>query len=210
MSERAALVKFGMHEHLAQLREEGLLYMNTLPYFWKLEEQEFRGDTFDGVEKIARGTRGEGFASDGTKFSIGKWFIRIHPPDAEKINIFSMYAMRPDAGSFPVDERNFRFGDSAIVISNPQAFIDRVESLRESQGIACEAKLVEYVPNDHAGDVGPFKKLARFNYQSEWRVVCYEGTGEPRLIRIGSIADFSTIIPSKEINEIVWPVPEPS
>jgi len=37
-----------------------------------------------------------------------------------------MCAVRPLVGSFPVDERNLRFGSHALVTTNAQEFIDRI------------------------------------------------------------------------------------
>jgi hypothetical protein len=54
MGEKAVLVKFGQHDHLLQLHQDGLLYMNNLPFFWEIEDQH-RGDNCDGVLKITRG-----------------------------------------------------------------------------------------------------------------------------------------------------------
>jgi len=47
MGEPGTLIKFGQRKHLLRLRDEGLLYMNNLPYFWKIEDDELRGDPFD-------------------------------------------------------------------------------------------------------------------------------------------------------------------
>lgn len=203
MGERAALVKFGQHAHILQLREEGLLYMNNLPYFWGIEDEELRGDPFDSVDEIARGHKGKIALPDGTELpvEVTNWTLRMHPPESEKINIFCMYALRPSTGTFPVDERNFRFGDYALVVTNPQEFIDRIASHLKSQSIKGRADLVEYVDDEHTGAVGPFRKLKRFAYQSEWRLVCYDGPGEARNISIGSIRDISTIMLNNEINE---------
>ena len=44
MGETGTLIKFGQLEHLLRLRDEGFLYMNNLPYFWKIEDDELRGD----------------------------------------------------------------------------------------------------------------------------------------------------------------------
>ncbi len=125
----------------------------------------------------------------------------MHPLEEEKINIFCMYALRPFAGSFPVDERNLRFGDYALVVTNPQQFIDRIASHLKSQSIKGRTGFVEYVDDEHTGEVGPFRKLKRFAYQSEWRLVCYDGSGEAQKFSIGSIRDISTIMLSNEINE---------
>ncbi len=203
MSVRDYLVKFGQYEHLRLLREEGLLYMNNLPYFWNLEGDDNRGDPFDSVDEVARGAKGTVTLPDGKQFPgrITKWEFRIHPDEAEKINIFCMLAIGTPAGTLPIDERNLRFGDYALVIDNPVEFIKRVGSHLEEAQAAPQGRLVEYVDDDHSGALGPFRKRKRFAYQSEWRVVCYNGPGALRTIRIGSIADFSTIMPSIEIND---------
>ena len=201
MSEQAALVKFGQHEHILQLREEGVLYMNNLPYFWRIEDENLRGDPCDCVDEVARGHKAKIALADGTEFKGTNWTLRMPPHESEKINIFCMYALRPFAGSFPVDEKNFRFGNYALLVTNPQEFIDRIDSHLKSQNIRGRANLVEYVDDEHSGKVGPFRKFRRFDYQSEWRLVCYDGPGEAREISIGSIRDISTIMLSSEIND---------
>ena len=203
MREHATLVKFGQHEHISQLQDEGLLYLNSLPYFWEIEDQELRGDPFDGVDEVARGHKGTVTLANGadTPIEVANWTMRIHPPEPERINIFCMYALRPSVGSFPVDERNLRFGDYVLLLTNPQQFIDRIASSLNTQAIRCKAGLIEYVDEGHTGEVGPFRKLKRFAYQSEWRLVCNDGPGEARKIWIGSIRDISTIMPSNELNQ---------
>ena len=69
------------------------------------------------------------------------------------------------------------------------------------QKIVAKGNLVEYVNDEHTEKLGYFKKFNRFSYQHEWRLVCLEGSGEARKIRIGSIRDISVILPSDEINK---------
>lgn len=203
MGEPGTLIKFGHDGHLLQLQDEGLLYLSHLPYFWEIEDEELRGDPFDCIAEVARGPKvGFTLANGKEVFIEGIWTLRMHPFEPEKINIFCMYALRPlIEGTFPVDERNLRFGEHALVLINPQEFMRRIESNLKSQGIKFEAHLVEYVDDEHTGKVGPFRKFKKFAYQSEWRLVCYDGPGKPRGIRIGSIRDISVIIRSDEINK---------
>jgi hypothetical protein len=49
--------------------------------------------------------------------------------------------------------------------------------------------------------VGSFRKLKRFQYQSEWRLVCENGFGGVRKLNIGSIEDISVVVPSSDLNE---------
>ena len=203
MGEAGTLIKFGQQEHLLQLQDEGLLYMNPPQYFWGIEDEELRADPFNCIAKVARGPKIGFTLADGKEvFMEGNWTLRMYLPGGEKINIFCMYALRSlIEGTFPVDERNFRFGEHALVLINPNEFMRRIETTLKSQKIRAEANLVEYVDGEHMGEVGPFRKLKRFAYQSEWRLVCYDGPGRPREIRIGSIRDISVIIRSDEVNK---------
>ncbi len=62
--------------------------------------------------------------------------MKIQPTEPEKINIFCMYALRPlIEGSFPVNERNQRFGDHALILMDRDEFQQRLESTLKSQKI---------------------------------------------------------------------------
>ena len=203
MNEPGTLMKFGQLDHLVQLQNEGLLYMNNLPYFWNLENDELRGDPFDSIAAVYRGPR-ISFPSSGGKeiFLEGKWTIRMHPPESDKINRFCMYALRPlIQGTFPIDHRNFRFGDHVLILMNRDEFMRRIELTLQTEKIEAKGNLVEYVDDEYVGEVGPFKKHKMFSYQSEWRLVCKNGPGGLRLLRIGSIKDISEIIRSDVVNK---------
>lgn len=203
MDQPGTLIKFGKLEHLRQLRDEGLLYLNNLPYFWEIEDEELRGDPCDCAIQVIRGPKVTMVMPDGNEVTLCKdYTARIRPSKPEKINIFCMYALRPLVdGAFPVDEKNLRFGDHALILMNRDEFIRRLESSLKSQQIVADADLVEYVNDEHTGKLGPFRKFSRFSYQYEWRLVCYEGADEPRIIRIGSISDISVILPANEVNK---------
>ena len=203
MVEKATLLKFGHYEHICQLRDQGLLYMNTFPYFRQIEDKELRGDKYEGVAEVNRGSSGIVTPKNDpeNQFMVSRWEIRKDLPQLEKLNVFCMCAVRPSVRSFPVDKRNFRFGDYALILMNPQEFIDRISSQLESQNINHKANLVEYISNDYVGEVGPFRKLKNFAYQSEWRLVCYGGNGAVRIFRIGSISDICIVVKSNEVNQ---------
>jgi hypothetical protein len=46
------LLKFSQPEFLERFRNEGLLYMNTLEHFRKLESDAARGDAYEGVSHV--------------------------------------------------------------------------------------------------------------------------------------------------------------
>ena len=205
MGEPGTLIKFGKQERLLRLQAEGALYLNTPEYFWKIEDEELRGDPFDCIAKVARGPKIVIPLPDGKQVSVeGEWIYRMYPPEPEKINIFCMFALRPlIEGNFPIDKRNFQFGDYALFLINPNEFMRRVQSALKNEKINYKADLAEYVDDNYIGELGPFKKLKRFAYQSEWRLVCSEGPSGPREILIGDIRDISVILSSAEINELI-------
>ena len=61
--------------------------------------------------------------------------------------------------TFPVSPRVIEFGDTALVVTDPNAFIPRIGTALRTQDIHHRANLVRYVPEDHVGDVGPFVKF---------------------------------------------------
>jgi hypothetical protein len=203
MGEKATLVKLGQYEHICKLRDEGLLYMNNLLYFWQIEDEELRGDKFDSVAEINRGSSGTAIPENepDKPVTITHWILRRHPYQPEKINIFCMCAVRPSVGSFPIDERNFRFGDYALILTDPQKFIDRISSQLKSQNISHKANLVKYVDDNYTGELGPFRKLRKFAYQFEWRLVCFDGPGRERVFRIGDIKDICVVVKTSKINQ---------
>lgn len=212
MDQPGTLIKFGDLEHLQQFRDEGLLYLNNLPYFWNIEDEELRGDPFDCAIQVIRGPKVTMVMPEGKEVTIcTDYCARIHPSKPENLNIFCMYALRPHIeGTFPIDNKNNRFGDHALILINRDEFMNRLESTLKSQKIIGNADLVEYVNDQHMDKLGPFKKFNRFSYQHEWRLVCYEGPGGPRTIRIGSIRDISVILPTVEVNKQIQIHFEPS
>lgn len=203
MDQPGTLIKFGKLEHLHQFRDEGLLYLNNLPYFWNLEDEELRGDPFDCAVQVIRGPKITMVMPDRNEVTVCRdYTLKIRPSEPEKINIFCMYALRPlIEGAFPVDKKNQRFGDHALILMNRDEFIQKLESSLKSQRIVADGELVEYVNDEHTGELGPFRKFNRFSYQHEWRLVGYDGSGEPRKIQIGSIRDISVILPSDQVNK---------
>lgn len=113
-----------------------------------------------------------------------------------------MYALRPLIdGTFPVNKKMQKFGNHALLLMNRDEFLHRLELKLKSQEIVGDGDLVEYVSDEHIGELGPFRKLSRFSYQYEWRLVCYDGPGDVRKINIGSIRDISVILPTDEVNK---------
>ena len=197
-----SLIKFGSEKNIIELRDKGLIYMKNLPYFWKIENDELRKDPCDGVDTIDNGINGVLlFQNTNRPVCIQKWNLKLLPNDSDKINIFCMFALRTEPINYPIDDRNVKFGNFALIITDPAEFIQRVHSHLCLNHVKHEADLVKYLEFNHKGEVGLFKKKNSFSYQSEWRLVCYNGPGNERRIEIGSLSDIADIVPSCEIND---------
>ncbi|MCF6255345.1 MAG: hypothetical protein L3J98_06085 [Gammaproteobacteria bacterium] len=199
------LIKFGKLEHLEELRTQGLIYMNTLPYFWNVENDPARNDPFDCVNSMHRGSKGfvvvnEGLDSEN-KIPISRWDYKEHPSNPECTNLFCMYGLFRDDVLVPIDSKNHDLGGSALVFHDAQKFIDRVRNFMKAEAIKGSFNLVKYVDNNYIGDVGPFRKREKYRYQSEWRIVWRDGPGSVRKPMIGSLEKISTIVPVADLGQ---------
>jgi hypothetical protein len=206
MPKSLVLIKVGRQEHLDELQRKGLLYMNPLPYFWGIEEQGVRGDKNDGVASRYNGKSGL-LKIEDNDIEVIDWELRFPPENAEAINIFCMYALMP--ATHPIDERMGEFGDRALVFYNSQELLDRIFSEFKRQRIEAHADIVSYCPRSYVGEMGPFRKLDNYSWQSEWRLVVYGGGGVPRKIEIGDLSNCSRASSTSDLNasfEITKPV----
>lgn len=202
--ESAAFIKFGSYDNMCSLRDRGEIYMNTLPYFRQIEDDELRGDPFDSVNEIQRGTKGHVvIPSTDKKIQITNFDLRIGPDNPEQINLYCLYALRARQKSYPIHRKNYNFGTHALIIFNAQAFMDKLRAELKDKNINGSGNLVEYIDNDYIGKVGPFKKLKKYEYQSEWRLLCSNGDGKPRKMIIGPINEISLLVKTQNINNEV-------
>jgi hypothetical protein len=200
MNEPGTLVKFGRAEHIRPMIENGVLYMNNLPYFWAVEDSSVRGDANDGVDAIRRGTKARIFKQDGTEIpaSVTSWVLREHTY-AKNTNVLCMYSLRES--STPIDYRVLEFGDTSLLFTQPQVFFDRLHAAVRREELDARGDLVEYVSDNHTGEVGPFRKLAMFSWQAEWRLVVHNGPGGPLILNIGPLNDIARILPTRDLIE---------
>ena len=198
------LFKFGSRDHVEQFINEGLLYMNTLSYFKGLEEDEVRSDKYENA--------GYCFQATGSTLNVeknGNWIklgdicgpIISSNSNERNPNVFCLYAFRERATESLIDPRNIKFGDSYAVLVDGDEFLRRVKKYAEQNNIKITYKLVNYVNRDeYNGPMGPFRKFSYFSYQSEFRIVVYNGNNSPLSLRVGSLSDISIIGSLSEIN----------
>jgi hypothetical protein len=202
------LLKFGQRDHLEQLREGGVVYMNPQTYFAKLEADALRSDRFEGADRIIQPNALKRLIVqsnvDARKLTIpasqlrGPLRLSLGP-----CNIYCMFAVTEPA-RFSVDERCFGFGDSFVIVWDTQAFVDRLTAAARAVHLDLQYRLVEYDPNVLSGETGPFRKPATFAYQNEFRFVVQPGSCDAIVLRLGSLIDITYgIYPLSEINRLV-------
>ena len=202
--EVAALIKIGNKVHIEQLVESGLIYMNTLQYFRQIEDGDLRGDIDDSAYKRVTFDSGTVTLDSGKKIKVLQGIYREDFfENPEQINLFCMYAFRPFMvkESYPINEKNFCFGDTAAVFYDSQEIMQRLSQYAKDNGLMYEAGLVKYV-NEKSSEIrGPYVKSNSYSYQNEWRAIVHNGDGEVRKIKLGNLSDICNVVPISELNK---------
>jgi hypothetical protein len=193
---------------MERLVSEGLVYMNTLEYFAKLEADSVRGDENEGVGHLLQhhGVR------IGVKEKVeDKWMpigplagpIKFRNRDWIVPNVYCMYGLRASVASALVDPRNFTFGDTFVFFKEGDEFIRRAKQAALAAGHTLRCHMVEYInENVYNGPMGPFRKYSTFSYQSEVRFALTPGTGAPYPLQLGDLADIVALTGSlAEVNK---------
>jgi hypothetical protein len=206
------LLKFGQRQHIESFRNNGLLHMNPSDYFSALEDDHVRTDRFEGTDQIQQPHDISHIRIEAIDEGNVFW---LRPRDLagpvllnfgrSRYNIFCMFSVENPGDGLFVDERNFAFGDSFIIVLNTQAFIDRVCTAAAAVGFCCEYKPIEYYDvATHSGETGPFRKPSNFAYQQEFRFALSPGDKSPVRLTLGDLTDItSPIFALSDINTLV-------
>lgn len=206
------LLKVGRREHIEDLRNHGIVYMNSINFFRELEEDEQRSDIQEGIERIEQITwiklikdgKEFEFKKESSKNIITSAQLRVANPELEG-NIFSMIAItnRLAEETDKLDNRNSKFGDSFLVIFNPKEFLRRFENAIKKSGMSFQYGVVWYYDEEnYNGGLGVFCKPMKFKHQNEFRVFVGNSSRNPLIVNIGSIEDISDIFSIEELSKI--------
>lgn len=202
-------VKFIPEEYVDLLVEEGLLYMNNVEYFRRIQK-----------ENTARGDKYEGCAAsyDSSKVRVivaGKELkdiIRVEVSYDHELetNLYCLTAINDydllTAGcKLKLSDDLKKIGGKAVVILGAEIgeFLCRVKATAESdeniEHIGCRP--VEYVRKDeHSGEMGIFRKFQEYSWQYEWRIALKQKLqkGAYDKFRIGSIKDICKVFDTEK------------
>lgn len=186
-----ALFKFGERHYMEKLLKEGELFMRPIPAFKSMENHETREDKAEGTVQCFQPSKVTLSMEVNGKYEPIKGIcspILLGHPNMADFNIYCLYALLDRT----VDPRNKKFGDTFVVFTQANEFIERVKKKLASLGYEHDCRLVEYVDEkEYQGNMGPFRKFSRLNYQNEARFIVKSLLQKNLTIKIGSIEDIA-------------------
>jgi hypothetical protein len=194
-----AFLKFGAENHINDLYENGTVYLNTIEYFRKCEDEELRGDEYEGTNRIINSLPGS-FIIPGINHTVN--YEKVHVKEAYDIvvgNLYCIYCISshgfPNPSDFEIDTRNIRFGTHCIIIKEPGTFIKKVEdALREGSHKFSHNLVKYYDKSTYSGELTLFHKSLEFEYQKEFRFSVENSVLEPIILNIGSMKEYSEVL----------------
>lgn len=200
-------LKLGSYENIRDLYENGTIYLNTIQYFRNLEDNELRGDNYEGSTRIVNSLPGT-FTIPGVdkefKYEKVKYQVAY---ETVLGNIYSLYCISshgfPNPLDFQVDKRNFKFGTHCLMVKDNQRFLDRIESELKANKFNFTHGFVDYYEKDKVSKhLSLFEKPKEYDYQKEFRFYVENSELKPIKIQIGSLKNYAEIIETKNLAEL--------
>jgi hypothetical protein len=189
-------LKLGSEENILDLFENGTIYMNTIEYFRKIEDEELRGDKYEGVSRVINSLPGT-FKIPGIDREFN--YVKVHLRESYKEvlgNIYSLYAISSKGFLNPVeyefDKRNLRFGTHGVMIKNLPLFFYKIESELKKNNTKFNHDFVDYYDKEEVcKEISLFEKPLEFEYQKEFRFYIENDKIEPIKIQIGNMKNYA-------------------
>ena len=200
-------LKLGSEENILDLFETGTIYMNTIEYFRKVEDEELRGDKYEGVSKVINSLPGT-FKIPGIDREFN--YVKVHLKESYKKvlgNIYSLYAISskgfPNPLDFKFDERNLRFGTHGVMIKDLPLFFNKIENELKKNNLKFNHGFVDYYDKEEVSrEITLFEKPLEFEHQKEFRFYVENDKIKPIKIQIGSMKDYAEILKIEDILEL--------
>lgn len=200
-------LKLGSEENILDLFENGTIYMNTIEYFRNVEDEELRGDKYEGVSRVINSLPGT-FKLPVIDREFN--YIKVHLKESYKEvlgNIYSLYAISskgfPNPLDFKFDERNLRFGTHGVMIKDLPLFFNKIENELKKNNLKFSHGFVDYYDKEEVSrEITLFEKPLEFEHQKEFRFYVENDKIEPIKIQIGSMKDYAEILKIEYILEL--------
>lgn len=191
-------LKFGKKEDILDLFENGTVYINAIQYFRKLDNDELRGDSYEGVSEIKNSLPG---SVDIPTINHTLNYISVHIPISyEEVlgNIYSLYCISsmgfPNPLEFKIDQRIKKFGSHCLLIKDNPKFLNFILDTLKADGYKVHNGFVEYYDRKKINrKVNLFEKPLEFEYQKEFRIYVENDGLQAMKINIGSLKDYSEV-----------------
>ncbi len=201
------LIKFGQYAYMKALLEEGEIYMQSLRHYVDVEHDQI-GDPDEGLSYSL--TKDVKVEIDGVEVPEITGPIRVVESTEYNPLIYCMYSLSPeyvDLNGRTIDPRCCGFGDYAVLMKDDAEFYNRLSSVfKENCAGKITGDLVKYVNREsYSGEMGAFRKYAKYSYQREYRYV-WEGSdlnASAITLTIGSLSDIAALIPSEKLNSLI-------
>ena len=199
------IIKIGQQKHMESFYRNGEMCFNPVEYFNKRDSNKERFDITEGVNEIKQvewlkivtdDEKTYEFSNTGNNAIKLNSSILLSSFEERKGNIFSCIGINPENRNyFRKLKRGFlEFGDTAVLITNPKTFSDRVSAALLKNRYNFKFGYVNYLPLDTMnGKWSVFLKPTHFQHQSEIRIWVKTELKEKLVIKIGSIKDISKI-----------------
>ncbi len=197
-------LKFGSYHDILDLYENGTIYMNPVQYFRKIEDKELRGDKYEGASEIINSFPGT-FRIPGIDRDIPYEKVHLISSYPEVLgNIYSLYCISsfgmPNLLNFRIDKRILRFGSHCLMVKDNAYFLERIRNEFQLRGLNFDEGFVRYYDrNTISKKLTYFDKPSEFEYQKEFRFYIENQDIAPIKIDIGSLTNYSEILPIKQI-----------
>jgi len=196
-NELVALFKLGEERHMRAQVSEGLVYLNSLGYFRKLEASRVQADPDEATgycwqmpDSLLE------IQVEETWQTLGRvnGGIRSHDELLNSLSVFCLHGRHRQDCVDPRVLADLGLGATFVLFSNPNEFFRRLYRAAMEEYYQVQFGPVEYVDRfTYNGPMGAFRKFKERERESEFRVVLSPGDDEPITSKLGSLQDVAII-----------------
>lgn len=210
-----ALLKFGKENNIYDMYNNGTIFMNTIEYFRKTEDNNLRGDKYEGVSKIKNTGKskvimiGADDVNKGKKIELDVLNIHIKEGYSQIAgNIYSLYSIslskiKDNPSIWTIDNKINDFGTHCLLIKGKEdieIFLSKIGEELSKQNVSYETDIVSYYDTKLVNkDITLFEKPMEFEWQKEFRIYAKRNSIEPLKLNIGNMEKYSQILLTKDM-----------
>lgn len=206
-------LKFGNEENLNDLLQNGTIYMNSIQYFRNFEDDELRGDSYEGVIEIINSPPGD-FEIPSIKYKGKHQGIHLKKVHDEILgNIYSLYCISSYGWEKPqdffIDQKIKFFGSHCVMIKDNLAFLNLITEKLDELGMKYHHNFVDYYDKQKINrKITLFEKPLEFEYQKEFRFYIERESSDSFKFNIGNIQNIAELLKIDDIVDALKLIPK--